>query len=366
MPETATALNGNSVRNAETRSCRLVFTHDGMPGYRRQRSGRGFRYLLPAGDPLGDRAEKKRIASLAIPPAYASVWICMLPNGHLQATGIDSRGRKQYRYHAEWQLRAADRKFGLLAEFAKALPRIRRRVRGALSKAGLDRERVLAGVAALLDATGFRIGGLRYARENGSFGISSLLARHLTEEEGQWVIRFRGKSGKKHRTEVADAKLAALISDLQELPGQHLFQFEDAAGVRHMVGTAEVNAWLKEAGGGDYTAKQFRTWRATLLCARELGKEPPPEGKAACKREETAAVRRTAALLNHTPATCRKYYVHPAVFRAFRSGELHRVMNSAAPRLRKADESARLRAGERRVLSLIERYPARRPVKGKR
>lgn len=338
----------------------LVFTHDGMPGYRRSRSGRGFRYLFPDGGPLKDAVEKKRIASLAIPPAYDSVWICLLENGHLQATGIDARGRKQYRYHPDWHVLAADRKFELLPDFAKALPRIRRRIRAALPGPGLDRERVLAGVAALLDATGFRIGGRRYARENKSFGVASLLSRHLSELDGQWVIRFRGKSGKVHRTDVADSKLASLISDLQELPGQHLFQYEDPDGERHMIGTSEVNAWLKEAGGGDYTAKQFRTWRATLLCARELGKAPPPETAGASKREEKAAVGRTAALLNHTPAICRNYYVHPGIFRAFRSGELHRVMNSAPPRLRKADESARLRADERRVLFLIQRYPARK------
>jgi DNA topoisomerase-1 len=219
---------------------------------------------------------------------------------------------------------------------------------------------------ALLDTTGFRVGNRRYVKENGSFGLSSLLSRHLSEEDGRWVIRFKGKSGKEHRASVADAKLASLVAELQELPGQHLFQFEDAEGGLRSVETADVNAWLKEASGGDFTAKQFRTWRASLLCARELGKAPPPDGEAALKSAVLAAIRHTAKVLNHTVATCRKYYIHPGILKAFRSGDLHRAMNSRPPRLRRADESARLHADERRVLFLIERYPARAPGRQRR
>ena len=349
------------VSPAELRARRLIFTHDGMPGYRRRRNGKGFSYLLPDGSLLRDASERQRIVSLVIPPAYEAVWICTFPNGHLQATGIDSRGRKQYRYHPDWHALAADKKFELLPAFVRALPRIRRRVRAALSRSALDRERILAGVVALLDATGFRIGSHRYVKENKSFGLASLLSRHLSEEEGQWVIRFKGKSGKEHRADVADAKIASLISELQELPGQHLFQHEDESGGRRAIETTDVNAWLKEEGGGDFTAKQFRTWRATLLCARELGKEPPPDAKSSRKRAETAAIRATAAALNHTLATCRKYYIHPAILRAYRSGELHRVMASRPPRMRKADDSRLLRADERRVLFLLERYPVSKP-----
>ena len=213
-------------------------------------------------------------------------------------------------------------------------------------------------VVALLDATGFRIGSRRYVKENKSFGVASLLSRHLSQEDGQWVLRFKGKSGKEHRADVADAKIASLISELQELPGQHLFQHEGEDGELRAIETTDVNAWLKEVGGGDFTAKQFRTWRATLLCAKELGKEPPPETQAACKGVEVEAIRSTAEVLHHTMATCRKYYIHPGILKAFRSGDLHRVMHSRPPRMRRSDESARLHADERRVLSLLERYPA--------
>jgi len=350
----------NPVSPLALRQRNLVFTHDGMPGYGRKRSGRGFSYIDPKGGILRSAGERQRIVSLVIPPAYESVWICPLANGHLQATGVDQRGRKQYRYHPDWHALSGDRKFDLLPAFAKALPRIRRRVRKALGGDSLDRDRILAGIVGLLDATGFRIGNRRYAKENRSFGVASLLSRHLTVEDGQWVIRFRGKSGVDHQAEIQDGKIAALISELHELPGQHLFRYEDEAGGWHDVGTIDVNAWLKETGGGDFTAKQFRTWRATLICAKELGKEAPAESEAACKRAEVAAIRVTAEALNHTPATCRKYYVHPAVLRAYRSGDLYRTLQAPPPRLRKSDDSASLRSDERRVLSIIERHPARK------
>ncbi|WP_367870864.1 DNA topoisomerase IB [Luteolibacter sp. Populi] len=345
---------------AALRAHDLVFSHDGMPGYQRRRSGKGFSYLTPKGSTLRSAEERKRIASLVIPPAYESVWICVLPNGHLQATGLDQRGRKQYRYHPDWHSLSADRKFEILPEFAKALPRIRRRVKAALDGETLDRERIVAGVVGLLDSTGFRIGNHRYAKENRSFGLSTLLTRHLSEEDGGWVLRFKGKSGKEHEAQVRDARIATLIAELHELPGQRLFRHEDESGSLHDVGTAEVNDWLKEVGGGDFTAKQFRTWRATLLCALELGKAPPEESEAACKRAEVAAIRLTAEVLNHTPATCRKYYIHPGILRAYRSGDLYRAMIGKPPRMRRVDESAKLKADERRVLALIEKYPARR------
>ena len=341
----------------------LVFTHDGMPGYRRKRAGRGFTYLLPGGPLLRDKSERARIASLAVPPAYESVWICMRENGHLQATGLDQRGRKQYRYHPEWHRQAGDRKFLRLAEFARALPAIRRKVRAALAGEGMERGRIIAGIVTLLDQTGFRIGNHRYVQENHSFGLASLLTRHARETKEGWQLRFKGKAGKEHRAEITDAQVIALVEELQELPGQYLFCHRDGRRWRP-VESGDVNAWLKEISGGDFTAKQFRTWRATLMCARELGREPPPEGKTALKRAETIAIRTTAERLNHTPATCRSYYIHPAILRAYRTGDLYQRMNAPAPRLRKSDGSALLRADERRVLAVIESNPprARRPA----
>lgn len=332
---------------------RLVFTTDQMPGYKRIRKGRGFAFILPNGGVLSDKEERRRILSLAVPPAYEDVWICLLANGHLQATGIDARRRKQYRYHPAWHESAADRKFGMLLDFAKALPRIRARVAKDLANEEVTRERVISGIVALLDLTGYRIGNSRYEKENRSYGLSSLLMKHVKDEGGQLLLKFRGKSGNEHETEVSNPRLSRLIEDLQDLPGQHLFRYEDEAGVFHDIETEDVNAWLKEAGGGEYTAKQFRTWRATVLCARELAKEPPPEAVTAQRRVFRDAVKATALKLNHTPATCRKYYIHPKLEKTFVSGILHQVMHRAAPRLKRSDGTAGLRTDERRVFRLI-------------
>jgi DNA topoisomerase-1 len=321
--------------------------------------GRGFSYRLPGGDLLEDRSERARISSLAVPPAYEDVWICMRENGHLQATGIDQRGRKQYRYHPDWHRRAGDRKFQEIANFAKALPAIRRKVREALTSEGLEYDRIIAGIVTLLDKTGFRIGNRRYVQENHSFGLASLLTRHVRDSDDGLQLRFKGKAGKEHRAQINDAQVIALVEELQELPGQYLFCHRNGRRWKP-VESGDVNAWLKEISGGDFTAKQFRTWRATVMCARELGHEPPPQGKTALKKAETAAIRTTAERLHHTPATCRSYYIHPAIFRAYRTGDLHRRMNSPAPRLRKSDGSALLHADERRTLAVIEAFPQQR------
>ena len=336
----------------------LIFTHDGMPGYRRTRAGSGFSYRLPNGSLLRNKGERARISALAVPPAYESVWICMQENGHLQATGIDQRGRKQYRYHPDWHRRAGKKKFQDLAQFARALPAIRRKMRAALDDEGLERSRIIAGIVTLLDQTGFRIGNRRYVEENRSFGLASLLNRHAHETEEGWLLRFKGKAGKEHRAQITDAQVSALVEELQELPGQYLFCHRDGRRWRP-IESADVNAWLKEISGDDITAKQFRTWRASVMCARELGRELPPEGKTALKKAETLAIRTTADRLHHTPATCRSYYIHPAIFHAYRTGDLHRRMNSPAPRLRKSDGSASLHADERRVLAIIDAYPGR-------
>ncbi|MES2661418.1 MAG: DNA topoisomerase IB [Verrucomicrobiota bacterium] len=332
---------------------KLIYTTDQMPGYKRIRRGKGFSFLLPNGGPLLDREERRRILSLAIPPAYQDVWICTVGNGHLQATGIDARQRKQYRYHPAWHESAADRKFEMLGEFAAALPRIRACLRKELANSDLTRERVIAGIVALLDLTGYRIGNSRYVRENRTFGISSLLNRHLREEEGLLVLRFRGKAGNEHHAEIANPRLAQLVSELQDLPGQHLFCYEDADGMVHPIETTDVNQWLKEAGGGDYTAKQFRTWRATVLCAKELAAEPPPAASSVQDRIVREAIKSTALKLNHTPATCRKFYIHPALITAYRGGHLHKIMNSPPPRLSRKNGTAGLRPNERKVFKIL-------------
>ncbi len=341
------------VNTIDGRTVRLVYTSDSMPGYTRVRRGKGFSFLLPDGNKLADRTERKRILSLAVPPAYDDVWICMMDNGHLQATGIDARGRKQYRYHPIWHEKSAETKFGKLPEFARALPKIRRAIRKALDAPDLHHDRVVAGIVKLIDITGYRIGNARYEKENRSFGISSLLDRHLTEEGGNLTLHFRGKAGKEHYAEIANDRLATLVSELHELPGQHLFRYEDDAGQLHDVGTGEVNDWIKEAGCGEFSAKQFRTWKATVLCARALALEPPPDIKTQQLRVIKTAIEATAELLNHTPATCRKYYIHPAIVAAYKDGSLHEIMNAKPPKLRKSDGSAGLHAVERRVYKLV-------------
>lgn len=332
---------------------KLVYTTDQMPGYRRLRRGKGFSFLLPDGTRLSDEVERRRILSLAIPPAYENVWICSLQNGHLQATGIDAKKRKQYRYHPAWHEGAADRKYEMLAGFATALPRIRNRLRMELSDNEVTRERVIAGIVALLDLTGYRIGNSRYERENRTFGISSLLNRHLKDEDGHLIMKFRGKAGHEHHAEISSPRLTRLIADLQDLPGQHLFRYEDAQGNFHDIETADVNAWLKEVGGGDYTAKQFRTWRASLLFAKHLAMAPPPEAQTAQDQVVREAIKTTASSLNHTPATCRKYYIHPALITAYKYGDLYRVMNSTPPKLKRSNGTSRLHADERKVFKLI-------------
>lgn len=332
---------------------KLIFTHDRMPGYKRVRKGRGFAFFLPDGSSLRDKLERQRILSLAIPPAYQDVWVCPVPNGHLQATGIDARLRKQYCYHPAWHQDAADRKFSLLPAFATALPKIRASLRRELVGPELTRERVIAGIVALLDITGYRIGNSRYEKQNKTFGLSSLLTRHLKEEDGQLKLRFRGKAGHEHEAEIASPRLAQLVAELQDLPGQHLFRYEDESGECHDIGTADVNDWLKETGGGDYTAKQFRTWRATLLCARALAAQPPPESNTAQQIVVRDAIKAVATVLNHTPATCRKYYIHPAILTAYGSGALYKIMHSTPPRLSRKNGSAGLLTDERRVYKMI-------------
>lgn len=331
----------------------LLFTSDEMPGYSRKRSGRGFSYRLPDGTLLSCKKEKKRIASQAIPPAYRDVWICMDHRGHLQATGIDDRGRKQYRYHSRWHEFAADRKFQVLPSFACSLPAIRKCCSRLLNQPGTERDKVIAGVVSLLDRTGYRIGNSRYEKENRSYGLSSLLSRHVQETDDRFVLRFRGKSGAQHTAEITDDKLLNLIAELHDLPGQHLFRYEDEAGEFHDISTSEINHWIKEVSGGDFTAKQFRTWKATVMCATFLKPQPPPEAKTKQAKVVTAAIRQTAELLHHTPATCRKYYIHPSLLQAYADHTLYKVMNAKPPKLRKTNNSANLHAVERRVYKLI-------------
>jgi len=308
---------------------RLVHVSDAMPGIRRVRHNGGFAYRDPQGAPLRDRATLARIARLAIPPAYEDVWICVDADGHLQATGRDARGRKQYRYHAAWRQMRDGQKFRRMPDFADALPRLRRRLRADLAHTGMPREKVLAVVVSLLDATHARVGNAEYARENGSYGLATLQSRHVRfEPGGTLVLRFRGKGGVPHAVAIDDKRLARLIRHCHELPGQPLFQYVDEAGELRPVDSGQVNEYLSEAMGDGFTAKDFRTWAATLRAVALLRATPLPDppSEHACKSCIVAAIRAVAEKLHNTPAVCRKSYINPLVFDLWRSGALHRAL----------------------------------------
>ena len=317
----------------------LIYVSDTMAGYRRQRLGKNFRYLLPDNRQLQDSAELKRIACLAIPPAYENVWICMDPRGHLQATGRDARGRKQYRYHPEWRSVRDDAKFDRMTTFAEALPRLRRKLARDLELGGLPRQKVLAAVISILDATRVRVGNVEYARDNKSFGLTTLLNRHVSfVRDGRAILNFRGKGGVQHEVLIDDKRIAKIMRHCQELPGQQLFQYVTDEGQRAPIDSGQVNDYLRDAMGDDFTAKDFRTWGATLQAVILLAHTPLPENASdrSFKSEIAAVVKQVAAQLRNTPAVCRKSYINPVVFDAWRSGLIQNAFNGglklAAPR----------------------------------
>ena len=322
----------------------LVYVSDSEPGIRRRRAADGFMYFKPDGRPLRDEKEIARINKLAIPPAYEDVWICTNRRGHLQATGRDARKRKQYRYHPEWRQVRDGVKFERMVDFGAALPRLRLRLRRDLALAGMPREKVLAVVVSLLDATRVRIGNAEYARDNNSFGLTTLRNRHVQfVRDGKLLFRFRGKGGAEHEIAIDDRRLVRLVRKCHQLPGQRLFQYVDDTGDRRPVDSDQVNAYLRDAMGADFTAKDFRTWGATLRAIGLMAGTPLPES--ASEREQNgciiAAIKQVATELRNTPAVCRKSYINPVVFSAWRSGALHKAVGEgigAAPR--KAEKRA--------------------------
>jgi DNA topoisomerase-1 len=306
----------------------LIYVSDSDPGIRRRRRGSGFSYLKPDNRILRNKAELRRIASLAFPPAYRDVWICTHPRGHIQATGRDARGRKQYRYHPRWREVRDLAKFDRMIDFGSALPKLRQRLRRDLARHGLPREKVLAVIVSMLDSTWARIGNPEYARQN-SFGLSTLRNRHVQFiRDGRALLRFRGKGGVRHQIAVDDKRLARLVRRCQELPGQQLFQYLDDDGRLCPVESGEVNDYLREVMGGEFTAKDFRTWGATTTAIVLLSRTPLPRPltERACRSVITRVIRRVAEELHNTPAVCRKSYVNPAVFEAWRCGHLQRVL----------------------------------------
>ena len=307
---------------AVARSAGLRYVSDAAPGIVRLPDGGAFRYRDPHGQPVTDDATLARIRSLAIPPAWTDVWICKFDNGHLQATGRDARKRKQYRYHPRWRSVRDEVKFGRMISFGLALPAIRRQVDAALRLPGLPREKVLATVVYLLQATMMRIGNEEYARTNKSFGLTTLRTRHVRVDGRAVQFRFRGKSGVVHDVTVADKRLARIIARMRDLPGQELFQYLDDEGEPHAIGSSDVNDYLRAISGEDYTAKDFRTWSGTVLALRALRECAPCESDAQAKKHIARAIDSVAERLGNTPAICRKCYVHPAVIESYLDGSL--------------------------------------------
>lgn len=300
----------------------LSYVCDDEPGIRRRRAGKGFSYRWPDGTRVTEEDTLDRIRKLAIPPAYRGVWICPDPDGHLQATGRDTRGRKQYRYHPRWTEMREGTKFGRMLDFCRALPVIRRQVDGDLARRGLPREKVLAAVVRLLETTLIRVGNESYARENSSYGLTTLRDDHADIEGSEIRFTFKGKSGKEWNVALKDRRLARVVSACRDVPGDELFQYVDRDGQRHAVSSGDVNEYLRAATGQDFTAKDFRTWAGTVLAAMALREFETFDNAAKAKRNVTHAIEQVAARLGNTASVCRKSYVHPEILDAYLEGNL--------------------------------------------
>lgn len=331
----------------------LRYVSDRQPGIRRIAHGNGFRYVKPSGSAVRDKKTLLRIRSLVIPPAWTDVWICPLENGHLQATGLDARRRKQYRYHPRWREVRDENKYAHLIAFAQALPKIRRRVDKDLARRGLPREKVLAAVVKLLETTLIRVGNDEYARDNNSFGLTTMRNRHADVNGTQVRFEFHGKSGKKHEIDIRDPRLSAVVRKCQDLPGQELFEYVGAQGESRDVGSDDVNQYLRQISGQDFTAKDFRTWAGTALAAQALQEFEDFDSQAAARRNITQAIEQVATRLGNTKAVCRKCYIHPAVIDAYMDRSLVETLKARTEQeLRRSLKS--LTPEEAAVLALLQ------------
>ena len=330
----------------------LRYVTDRQPGLGRQKVGRALRYVGRRGRVLRDPRTLERIRSLVIPPAWTDVWICPDALGHIQVTGRDARGRKQYRYHPRWRTVRDDAKYGRMLAFGQALPIIRTRIEEDLAQRGLSRRKVLAAVIKLLEATLIRVGNEEYARDNGSFGLTTLRGRHASIKGSTVKFRFRGKSGKVHEIGVQDRRLSRIVKSCQELPGQELFQYVDGQGRRRAVTSSDVNDYLREVTGHGFTAKDFRTWAGTVLAAWALQELKAVRTRAEAKKNILRAVERVAGRLGNTVAICRKCYVHPVVFDAYLDGTLVETLRQRLDHEVRAGED-HLQREEMAVLALL-------------
>jgi DNA topoisomerase I len=328
----------------------LHYVSDTRPGYTRKRNGESFQYFDTEGKLIRDESRLLRIGRLAIPPAYHDVWICPLSNGHIQATGRDDRGRKQYRYHERWRTIRDENKYDRILTFAAALPKIRRRVQADLKLPGLKREKVLAAVVQLLERTFIRVGNEEYARQNKSFGLTTMKDHHVKVRGKKLRFRFRGKGGKEHEVDFMDRRVAKIVRKLQDLPGQDLFQYFDDDGKLCNVTSQDVNDYLREITGEDFTAKDFRTWAGTVLTAMALNAQEKFATKKEAKSNVKNAIAAAAKLLRNTPTICRKCYVHPAIVESYLDGDL---IEGLKTKLDEAEEIPDFSDDERAVLNFL-------------
>jgi len=334
----------------------LRYVTDDRPGIKRVKRRGGFSYVDTAGKPIGDDKEIARIRKLAIPPAYSDVWISPDPRGHLQATGRDARGRKQYRYHPRWREVRDETKFDRMIAFAKALPSIRAAVARDLGKPGLPREKVLATVVTLLEATMIRVGNEEYAKTNDSYGLTTMHDEHVRISGDTVRFHFRGKSGREHTVSVRDKRLAKIVRQCRDIEGEELFQYVDENGERASISSQDVNAYLRQIAGDDFTAKDFRTWEGTLACALALAAERAGT-KTDAKAHVVAAIKAVAERLGNTPAVCKKSYIHPGVIDEFLENG---ALALAERKVRKPTGGRHaLSSDERRVLAFIEKLVTR-------
>jgi DNA topoisomerase-1 len=334
----------------------LIYVSDGEPGIRRVIDPEGgMSFISPDGTDVADEAALARIRALAIPPAWTEVWICAEPCGHIQATGRDARGRKQYRYHAGWNQVRSQTKYDRMLAFAEALPRVREQVEADLNRRGLPREKVLATILRLMEMTFIRVGNAEYARQNGSYGLTTLRDKHVRVEGSTIAFQFVGKSGRKHAIDVRDRKLARIVKQCRDIPGYELFQYYDSDGERQRVGSGDVNAYLRELTGQSFSAKDFRTWGGTMLAATRLAALGPAPSLTEARRTVVQVVKEVSETLGNRPATCRKYYVHPAVLEAYQDGSFAERWAAETERVAAGESVAGLSADEAALVGFLRR-----------
>jgi DNA topoisomerase-1 len=351
------ALSDRTAPNGSPESAKaagLVYVCPEQPGIKRLKSGQGFRYVTPDGKTVTDKITLGRIKRLAIPPAWSDVWICTKDNGHLQAIGKDARGRKQYRYHPRWREVRDENKYNRMLDFAKALPKIRVRIEKDLQRPDLPREKVLATVIKILETGLIRVGNDEYARENKSYGLTTMQDRHAAINGSTIRFQFRGKSGKYHKIEIQDRRLAKIVANCQAIPGQELFQYIDEDGQPHDVTSTDVNEYLREITHSDFTAKDFRTWGGTVLAAMALQEFEKFDSKAQAKKNLVRAIEAVAQRLGNTPAICKKCYIHPLILNSYLDGTMLETFEKRAEQQLSSRAHA-LKPEEETVLKFLRR-----------